>query len=74
VLDGSSGGLYQTQFIMLATTGGSSLTFKFYGDDGSPLAMSTIEDSAPAVYFYADEVSSIAPALNTGKSGFVPRK
>ena len=42
VVDGISGGLYQTQFIMLGTTGASNVTLKFYDDDGNALGMSSV--------------------------------
>jgi hypothetical protein len=73
VVDGNSGGLYQTQFIMLGATGASSVTLKLYSDYGAPLPMTTVPDAAPALYFYADEESSPAPAPSARKRGCVPR-
>jgi hypothetical protein len=59
VVDGNAGGLYRTQFIMLGTTGASTLTLNLYGDDGSLISMISGADSTPAIYFSADEKSSM---------------
>jgi hypothetical protein len=69
VVDGNTGGLYRTQFIMLGTTGASSLTLNLYGDDGSPISMIFGRDSNPAIYFYADEKSSMTPPQGAKRIG-----
>jgi len=67
VVDGYSGGLYRTQFIMLGTTGASGLRLSLYADDGSPLSMVTGADSIPTIYFYADEKSPVTPGRGARK-------